>query len=370
MHSSSCCYKRFYYVCCVMVVHFLLLRDGLDSYLFSNTINNTQGKARNALDDYVFATLLQQRNQEAPTHQPRIDAIVKEMALKSAASLFQTYRNAVSSTVRPLPSRSHCRNFLESYPSMHMWAQHYKGVQREDLVEALSRVEADAITGASTATAESADIDAKVVTEDGEQPVEEEISSATSALEVEADRSVQLLRKQRTLDLICFDLVNNNYSKAFSLLATLPLPLLPSSITDETTTTTTTRSANEVHYVAPFESAADHLPPVTMDILNSLHYELLGFEKHLRCDLGGAIEAYNNSLVYLPSNIDTRLKLTNVHLEQGDLTICKDMYASLLELLDATSQAAALSGDDKLADLVAIMKSWTLLHRVSVAVAR
>lgn len=284
---------------------------------------------RPALDEYVLASLLLQQKQE-PGHQHKIEALAKVLALKSAPALFQRLR--ASTTIRPLPSKSHCKNFLDSYPSVQLWTEHYRGANREDLTAAVKAVQ-------------------------GVDAAEEEGSAQS--------KEVQL--RQATLDLIAFDLVHNRFESAFSLLTTIPLPELPADTSSELD------SSVPLTYLTPFSE--EHRSNAQM--LLSLQYELVGFEKHLRCDLDGAVSCLLTSLRAYPNNIDARLKLANVYLEQPDAAACTAAYDSLLAFLEsqeaAAKEAGAMVEEEEGGDVLqvlAVMKGWALLHKVSVYVTR
>lgn len=271
----------------------------------------TQDKLRLALDEYVYATLLQQRNQEPPSHQPKIDAIAKKLAMTTAPELFKKLR--ATSVDRALPSKSHCKNFLESYPSVHLWAEHYRGIDRSDLAATVKTLE------------------------------ESSWPEATKELKL----------RQATLDLVGWDLVHNRFESAFKLLPTIPLPEVPANLPSALD------SESPLGYLTPYTDG----DRTNEQLLLSLQYEIVGFEKHLRCDLDGAVEAYLAALRAFPNNIDARLKLANVYLEIPDLVSCGAVFADLMNDLDRR-EAAEADAEQK------VMKAWTLLHRVSVAVSR
>eukprot|EP01032_Pedospumella_encystans_P023045 gene23045-26099_t len=277
-------------------------------------IFEAQDKHRQALDEYVFAALQEQRMGTPPSHQLKIDSLAKVIAAKSSPGLFKSLR--ASSTERPLPSRSHCKNFLESYPSVHLWVDHYKTVERDTLVTALE------------AALEAYNADAP---ED------------TVALDTQL-RAAQL-------SLIAFDLVNTRFETAFKLLHTMKAatadPSLPTHLHEHLA----------VAYVLPYNTTN------TLQLL-SLQYELIGFEKQLRCDLAGAVDAFTTSLRFYPQNYDARLKLANVYHEQPSMELCEEVFSELLAHFDRLD----LSVNDK--DVVDILKAWTLLHRISIFVSR
>jgi tetratricopeptide (TPR) repeat protein len=311
-------------------------------------IYEQQGKQKLALEEYILATLLQTRKGEPTSHQLKIDSLVKTMSLKSSPALFKKMRQ--EGTHRVLPSKSHCRNFLESYPSMQMWREQYLSMEREGLASAMQ-----------------------------------------SAMEVQAEEAIQENGQEAadfgvlksTLEVVCWDLIHNDFETAFKTLNTLPLPADCTNSPEAPALLEAVEAGQELQYVVPFELGC----PPSVASLHSLQFELVGFERHLRCQLTEAIAGYAQALRYLPCNVDARLKLANVYLEQGDVPESMDMYKTTLQAFVATKAALAreeegTEGTEAEAEgaeappgvsgkeMLAIMKAWTLLHRVSVFVTR
>jgi tetratricopeptide (TPR) repeat protein len=290
-----------------------------------------KGKSQLALEDYIYANLLQQLKNEPPSNQAKVESIVKEIARKGADNLFRTMRAAPG--VRGLPSKSHCRNFLESYPSPHQWVPHYRGQERGDLEAALNEARREA---AEEYAAGAGEVDNRAV-------------GVSSAIASAVDPDLRV--RQRALDLVCFDLVHNRFADAFELLASVPVPdALP-------TGSDALEPTLPLMFLSPFEEAFR----TNSEVLLSLQFELLGMEKHLRCDLDGARQDYDRSLRYYPNNIDARIKLANAHLEVPDLKATEKVLNTLMAHFEVL---------DKQNETVAIMMAWTILHRVSMYVTR
>ena len=259
------------------------------------------------MEEYVFAGLVQQMKNEPPSNQHKVEAMVKELAQKTSANLCKSLRAAAAASGESLlPSKSHCKNFLESYPSMHVWIPHYQTVERATLVSALEEAAGDAD-----------------------------------------------LVRQCTLDLVCFDLLAHKFEDAFTLLNTLPVP--DASAAPEEAPMSSTQA---LCYVTPYDEAQRADP----NQMISFQLELVGFHKHLRRDLAGAIDAYNLALRYNPNNIDARMKLSNVYLEVPDLAASMALYDDILSHLEQRSDAQE--------EVAVVMKAWTLLHRVSNYIVR
>ena len=264
----------------------------------------------------MFASLVEQRNGTQPSHQLKVETLGKQLALKETPALFKRLRS--NTAARPLPSKSHCKNFLESYPSVHLWIDHYEGVKRGDLEAALAAAQAN----------EDGDIDA--VTKDS-------------------------LLRQRQLDLICFDLVNTEFESAFALLQTMTAAVADASLSSNF------NNDVPITYLTPYDNTN------TLQLL-SLQYELIGFERQLRCDLSGSVAAFTTALLFYPNNVDARLKLANVYLEVPTVAECGSIFADLMAHFDSIDGDSSNATSDK--DVLAVMRAWTLLHRISLFVTR
>jgi tetratricopeptide (TPR) repeat protein len=301
------------------------------------------------MDDYLFAVLVEQKNGQPPSHQLKVDSLAKALSLEKAPAIFK--RLLESKVERMLPSKTHCRNFLESYPSMNLWVNHYRSVDKNTLLEALAAAEAEEPKEAAGETA-------------GEG-AESEGAAATAAA---APASLSL--RQKTLEVACYELCKTDFDTAFARLKRLGDPMAHAADQDVNTADIPFGAAatadSALAYLTPFDtssdsaSAADELFPITSEALYALQYQLIGFERHLRCNLEGAIKAYRVALHFAPNSIDARLQLANVYVEKGDLEQCSAVYASILTFLDTLDATP----------VVAVMRAWTLLHRVTIFVTR
>lgn len=245
---------------------------------------------------------------------------------------------------RVLPSRSHCRNFLESYPSQYSWREKYNNISsKEELssnfVEVCAKLE--------------------------ENPEEENIS--TDVL-------------QGILEFVCYDLIKSNYEEAFNNLKKFPLAAIARNHNNENLTLTSlpkpvasidAADAPAVCYtclISPF-AASVTLTTSLDNMLYSLYYELVGFERHLRCNLTGAVDAYKQSLSYMPENIDVRLKLANAYVEMGDVGTAKLIFDEMVSFFNELSAITA-GGGGKHTQIQLVLEAWTILHRAVIFVTR
>ena len=370
----------------------------------------------------MFVVTVQQRKGEQPGFQMNMDNLIKTLATQSTPKLFQQIRtqNTLLSFSKELPSKSQCKNFLQSYPSQFCWKDHYlstavtttsttTAMSREDLVvkydEALSRYNNDAVEVVvaidEVENEKEEDEDGTYDRVDGSFDDNVDASAANSSSSSRHDKYVDVLRTG--LDVICYDLIHAKYNHAFDRLKLLPLP-------SSTTTTTTTETSSsptsatlttesienivtsfpsllssstdeskqsiDVTFITPFvsspstitESSSESSNNRFLSMLESLRYELIGFEHHLRCNMVAAIDAYKTALHHMPINIDARMKLANVYLEDGDVTNANKIFQEILDFMDSLLSSSSLSPAS--IDICRVYKAWTLLHHSAISVTR
>jgi hypothetical protein len=389
----------------------------------------------------MFVVTVQQRKGEQPGFQMNMDNLIKTLATQSTPKLFQQIRiqNTILSSSKELPSKSQCKNFLQSYPSQFCWKDHYLStatstttagsMSREDLVikydEALSRFNNDAVEEVLVVVAidekdkekgEDEDEDGTYDRIDGssDDNVDTSAVRTNSNSSSRHDNYVDVLRTG--LNVICYDLIHAKYNHAFERLKLLPLPS-PSSTTTTTETSSSPTSATlttesiedivtplpslvssnssssdeskqsiDVSFITPFvsppsattESSSSSVSPSRssseasnnrcLSMLESLRYELIGFEHHLRCNMVAAIDAYKTALYYMPINIDARMKLANVYLEDGHVTNANKVFQEILDFMDSLLSSSSLSPAS--IDICRVYKAWTLLHHSAISVTR
>lgn len=98
-------------------------------------IYENQQKPREALHDYVLATLLEQTQGRAPDCAPRIDDLAKQIAVAHAQEAVVTLG---TSPARDLPGQSYCRSFFETFQSYHEGKEASKSWDRASLERQLS----------------------------------------------------------------------------------------------------------------------------------------------------------------------------------------------------------------------------------------
>ena len=386
----------------------------------------------------MFVVTVQQRKGEQPGFQMNMDNLIKTLATQSTPKLFQQIRtqNTLLSLSKELPSKSQCKNFLQSYPSQFCWKDHYLStavtttttttagsMSREDLVvkydEALSRYNNDAVevVVAIDKVENEKEEDEEVTYDrvDGSFDDNVDASAASSSSNSSSSSSrhdkyeyVDVLRTG--LDVICYDLIHAKYNHAFDRLKLLPLP-------SSTTTTTTTEASSsptsatlttesienivtsfpsllsssdeskqsiDVTFITPFVSSLSTITDSSsvslstsssessnnrfLSMLESLRYELIGFEHHLRCNMVAAIDAYKTALHHMPINIDARMKLANVYLEDGDVAIANKIFQEILDFMDSLLSSSSLSTAS--IDICRVYKAWALLHHSAISVTR
>jgi hypothetical protein len=283
-------------------------------------------------------------------------------------------------------------------------------MSREDLVvkydEALSRYNNDAVEVVvaidEVENEKEEDEDGTYDRVDGsfDDNVDASAASSSNSSSSRHDKYVDVLRTG--LDVICYDLIHAKYNHAFDRLKLLPLPSSTTTTTTETSSsptsaTLTTESIEnivtsfpsllssstdeskqsiDVTFITPFvsspstitESSSESSNNRFLSMLESLRYELIGFEHHLRCNMVAAIDAYKTALHHMPINIDARMKLANVYLEDGDVTNANKIFQEILDFMDSLLSSSSLSPAS--IDICRVYKAWTLLHHSAISVTR
>lgn len=375
----------------------------------------------------MFVVTVQQRKGEQPGFQMNFDNLIKTLATQSTPKLFQQIRtqNTLLSFSKELPSKSQCKNFLQSYPSQFCWKDHYLStavtntttsattagsMSREDLVvkydEALSRYNNDAVEVVvaidEVENEKEEDEDGTYDRVDGsfDDNVDASAANSSNSSSSRHDKYVDVLRTG--LDVICYDLIHAKYNHAFDRLKLLPLPSSTTTTTTETSSSPTSASLTtesienivtsfssllssstdeskqsiDVTFITPFvsspstitESSSESSNNRFLSMLESLRYELIGFEHHLRCNMVAAIDAYKTALHHMPINIDARMKLANVYLEDGDVTNANKIFQEILDFMDSLLSSSSLSPAS--IDICRVYKAWTLLHHSAISVTR
>lgn len=98
-------------------------------------IYEVQNKIKLSCIDYMVGMLIEMTKNLPPSHQEKIEALVKQQAVSESHAVVEAIRASES---RPLPPRSHCRHYFEIFPSYHKWRALYTttSVDRDTLVQA------------------------------------------------------------------------------------------------------------------------------------------------------------------------------------------------------------------------------------------
>lgn len=240
------------------------------------------------MNDYVYAMMVERARGMNPTNEKKAESICKTVARQVAQPFIDTIRQCPDNKVRPLPSKSYCRNFFDTLPTTHIWSGIYPDLSKRPQLEQVLQASKD------------------------------------------SDSPEKLFASG--LELVCCDIGNGNYERSFKTLAGLNVAL--AQLTSES---------------------------AVVLALKSLYYELVGTEKHLRCNLSGAIVAYEEALCCKRAlkkddvgfELDVTLKLASIYLEVGDNDKATKTFDSLMSSIEnkiATStdevadSSATLSG--------------------------
>jgi tetratricopeptide (TPR) repeat protein len=268
-------------------------------------IYEVQGKLQDSLDEFIVGMTIEKMNGKYPSNHEKIDEIVRKIALKDTIAIFAKIR---SSKDRQLPTRSYCRNFLETFPSQHRWISKYK---------------------------DSCEL---------KNELEENINNAK-----ESGDNIDIL--DYTLRLASYNIANGTYSSGFQLVKECEANVLSLELLSNKDKVT----PSSVHHA----------------VLLSLQMELYGTELHLKCNLNDSMLAYQRALVYNPLNFEASLKLASIHLEIGEFDDAEAMYATVLsQMNDESSAVDTKEIDTSKKDNIMCDKAWVLLHRSSLWISR
>lgn len=236
-------------------------------------IYEVQNKIKLSCIDYMVGMLIEMTKQQQPTHQEKIEALVKIQAVSESHGVVEAIRNSDN---RALPSKSHCRNYFETFPSYHTWREMYTGAtaDRDTLAQAVT-----------TAGGDFSEQDA-------------------SSIEVDASLTARL---EAIHALASFDIANGSFSKAFDNVnkACTFITTIKSSLADDPNTALNTVLAN----------------------LFSIH----GTYFHLRANFTQAKECFTFCLEKqpLPLGFENALRQASLHLEVDSLEEASEMYNSI-----------------------------------------
>ena len=71
--------------------------------------------------------LIEQSQGNPPSQQYKVEELGKILAKEQSIKIVQEMRNSIG---RPLPSKSYCKSFCESLPSIHEWKITYENIER------------------------------------------------------------------------------------------------------------------------------------------------------------------------------------------------------------------------------------------------
>jgi tetratricopeptide (TPR) repeat protein len=93
-----------------------------------------QGRLEEALDEFIAIMFVERSKNVPPTTIEKTDEICKKVAAQNTAVLLENIRRnklKAGAELTPLPTKSYCRKYLESLPSIYRWREEMKGTSRE-----------------------------------------------------------------------------------------------------------------------------------------------------------------------------------------------------------------------------------------------
>lgn len=86
-----------------------------------------------ALNDYVGVIFADRNKGSNPSTIEKADEVCRLLAAKKTAARLEEVRLAATTEDTTLPTKSYCRKFFETLPSVHHWREMYKDADREEL---------------------------------------------------------------------------------------------------------------------------------------------------------------------------------------------------------------------------------------------
>jgi tetratricopeptide (TPR) repeat protein len=230
-------------------------------------IYEVQNNIKLSCIDYMMGMLIEMTKGQPPSHQEKIEALVKLQAVSECQAVVDSIRNATS---RELPSKSHCRNYFETFPSFHRWRA--ANADRESLASTLALLGGDFTEESST----------------------EDISEVTARL------VAVLALAQCDIATGAFKTASVSVAKACAFVEANKAKLL--------------------------ETASTELSTVIADLF-SIH----GTFFHLRANFSQAKECFSFCLEQqpLPAGFENALRLASVHLEVDTVEDASRVYDSV-----------------------------------------
>ena len=254
-------------------------------------IFEAQEKHQEAMHEFCTAMLVErykvpssdsQANSQA--HELKVAELSKKWAAKRAGPILDKIRNSPG---RELPTNGYCRNFFDILPSTHKWRAQLSALKPSSFS-----------SGPGDASAPG-------------------LAALTDALQLRQETHPgDTLRA--SLNAACCAIADGKFKLAFKSLAALK---------DEAAPTSTPSTPAPDDTPTPADTDADSSR--TSD--RSLRLYLSGLEKHLRCNLAGAVTDYHACMALDPvgANFECRLALASAHRELGEEGRAAELYADI-----------------------------------------
>jgi hypothetical protein len=223
--------------------------------LFIN--DHIQNMLTEALNDYVGVIFADRNKGSNPSTIEKADEVCRLLAAKKTSARLEEVRKLATSEDTPLPTKSYCRKFFETLPSVHHWRAKYKDADREELSTRYKS------------------------------------ASALRSGEKNTDPSCLLDFIFSAVDLAQMDISSSLFSRAFT-----------------TINAALAAVANEA------EEKMDEKTKAFMSIL----WQLKGVECLFKRDDKGGVAAAEKAIAFDGANLEARLVLCTLHLELAQIT--------------------------------------------------
>lgn len=296
-----------------------------------------QGKVQQALNDYVFATIVERARGSEANYDKKITELSKFLAIERTPKTLKDLRSVQKK--RSLPSKAYCRNFMEAYPNSYAWKDTYYGVAREELASNYAKSRAE-IPDSSSSSSDKQAINA--VLEAG-------------------------------LELVKYDLAHEAYKKAFETLRDIPFASLDAtSLLPSLASLYHELRGTELHLMFQMQDALKEYEQATTlnpaNITAQLKYNSVLLENGEREQ---ALASYSQLIAILQKSVSDAKDKTKEKEEDADFDKVNDK-SSDEDFFDARASPVSLplSLEQESKEAKIAYMAWVFNHRASLWVSR
>ena len=334
-------------------------------------ICEAQGNFGDALDEYVLVMFIEQAKGQPPTTTDKADEVCKKLAANETAALLAHFRNPPAGMPiikASLPTKSYCRNFLESLPYIYKWRSTMKNADRDELLSQWKAKLTEVLgSGAEAHTTISENDNNKT---DGES-VDHTATEASGNGKGKRKKEKKLKGEKDENKIGDANEKERSEGEAASVSTVVNIKSIDKKVLSEFVSSAVALARCDLSHnvfsrgfetvgiaMSAFKDGEEIPEGVDKQIMAEL-LMLRGIEHLLRRNNSAALATARKATELAPDNIDAALVLATIHLELIEHDQAEAIYTQLLSTADVGSAAAA-----------AATTAWILVHRASLWVTR